>query len=167
MADRTDAESALLNKIVSDCITYGLKPNEAMRYIEIEFGQPISPRSYRDRKARLLSENSSNLWLSYFTRIGYVQHHKEQIETLKKVQQERIRQFFVEMQKPLKERNDGRISRINYDIRENARLLSELGMGTPIISAIKAKLEQAKRLQEEKQQQGMGQTNVSTLPESR
>jgi hypothetical protein len=142
LADRSKAETVILNKLVSDCITYGLKANEALKYIEIEFGQPISPRSYRDRKAKLMSENTSNLWLSYFTRIGFVQHHKEQIDNIKKVQDERLKQFFIELQKPIKERNDAKISRINHDIRENARLLSELGLGTPILASIKRKIEE-------------------------
>jgi hypothetical protein len=34
------------------------------------------------------------------------------------------------------------ILRLKNDIRENAKLLSELGLGTPIISAIKAKMQQ-------------------------
>jgi hypothetical protein len=119
-----------------------LKANEALKYIEIEFGQSISPRSYRDRKAKLMSENSSNLWLSYFSRIGFVQHHKEQIDNIKKVQEERLKQFFIELQKPIKERNDAKISRINHDIRENARLLSELGLGTPILASIKRKIQE-------------------------
>ena len=31
--------------------------------------------------------------------------------------------------------------KLKQDIRDNVKLLSELGLGTPIISAIKAKLE--------------------------
>ena len=34
------------------------------------------------------------------------------------------------------------IFRLKNDIRENAKLLSELGLGTPIISAIKAKIQE-------------------------
>ncbi|MEP6576408.1 MAG: hypothetical protein ABJB85_08280 [Nitrososphaerota archaeon] len=45
-------------------------------------------------------------------------------------------------------RDEFKISRLKNDIRENAKLLSELGLGTPIISAIKAKLEEnAKTIQ--------------------
>jgi hypothetical protein len=61
------------------------------------------------------------------------------MENLEKVQADRLRQFFVETNR--NQRDERKISQLNYDIRENARLLSELGLGTPIISAIKAKLE--------------------------
>jgi hypothetical protein len=39
------------------------------------------------------------------------------------------------------------ILRVKNDIRENAKLLSELGLGTPIISAIKSKIQDAEAIQ--------------------
>lgn len=51
-----------------------------------------------------------------------------------------MRQFFAESIK--QNRNEDQILKIKQDIRDNVKLLSELGLGTPIISAIKAKLEE-------------------------
>jgi len=39
--------------------------------------------------------------------------------------------------------------KLKQDIRDNVKLLSELGLGTPIISAIKSKLSQSERQQED------------------
>jgi hypothetical protein len=145
MADRTEAETVLLNKLVSDCITFGLKQNEALKYIEIEFGQPINPRSYRRRKTKLQSENQSNLWLNYFTRIGFVQNHQKLFEDIRKLYDEALKTYFTETIRPKEERNQDLILRLKADIRENAKLLAEFNLSTPVISAIKQKLQEKKK----------------------
>jgi hypothetical protein len=134
----TQTESKFLNELVLDCITYRLHEGEALEYIKIRFKE-ISESSYKQRKATVLSDESTQVWLNHFTRIGFVQHHKEQIEVIQKIQADSLKQFYVETQKET--RDEFKISRLKNDIRENAKLLSELGLGTPIISAIKAKLQ--------------------------
>jgi hypothetical protein len=79
------------------------------------------------------------VWLNQFTRIGFVQHHKEQIERIQRLQDDSLRQVFVETIK--QQRDENKILSSKQDIRDNVKLLSELGLGTPIISAIKAKLQ--------------------------
>jgi len=79
------------------------------------------------------------------TRIGFVLNHKKHMEDLQKAQDDTMHQFYIETQK--EPRNWRIISRLNYDIRENVKLLSELGLGTPIIAAIKSKLEKARAVQ--------------------
>ena len=139
MADITETESKFLNELVLDCITYRLSKDEALDYIETRFHR-ISESSYKQRKASVLSDGSTQVWLNHFTRIGFVQHHKEQIEVIQKVQADSLRQLFTETSN--ENRNENMILRVKNDIRENAKLLSELGLGTPIISAIKAKLQE-------------------------
>lgn len=56
-----------------------------------------------------------------------------------------LRQFFVETIK--QNRNEDRILKLKQDIRDNVKLLSELGLSTPIISAIISKLEDVKTIQ--------------------
>jgi ribosomal protein L15 len=138
LADITESENKLLNELVKDCITYRLEEKEALQYIAIRFKQ-VSLSSYKHRKAKVLSEDANQMWLNHFTRIGFVQHHKEQIETIQKIQDDSLRQVFEETKK--ENRNENTILRLKNDIRENAKLLSELGLGTPIISSIKAKLQ--------------------------
>ena len=138
MAAITEEANLFLNSLVQDCITYRLEEDEAREYIAIRF-KKISESTYKKRKAHVLSDESTQLWLNHFTRIGFVQHHKEQIEVIQKIQADSLKQFYVETQK--KARDEFKISRLKSDIRENVKLLSELGLGTPIISAIKAKMQ--------------------------
>lgn len=140
----TQTENKLLNELVKDCITYRLEEKEALQYIAIRFKQ-VSLSSYKHRKAKVLSEDANQMWLNHFTRIGFVQHHKEQIETIQKIQDDSLRQVFIETNRS--NRNENVILRLKNDIRENVKLLSELGLGTPIISAIKAKLQDAETIQ--------------------
>jgi len=78
-----------------------------------------------------------------------VQHHKEQIETIQKIQDDSLRQFLIEITHNQENRNEDKIMKLKQDIRDNVKLLSELGLGTPIISAIKSKLSQSERQQED------------------
>jgi len=134
----TQTESKLLNELVKDCITYRLEEKEALKYIEIRF-KKISLSSYKHRKANVLSDDSTQIWLNNFTRVGFVSNHKKQIEYIEKIQDDSLRQLFIEENRP--NRNERIILRIKQDIRENTQLLSELNAGTPIISALKARLE--------------------------
>lgn len=142
MADITESENKLLNELVKDCITYRLEEKEALQYIAIRFKQ-VSLSSYKHRKARVLSEDANQMWLNHFTRIGFVQHHKEQIDTIQKIQDDSLRQFLIEINHNQENRDEDKIMKLKQDIRDNVKLLSELGLGTPIISAIKAKLQQS------------------------
>jgi hypothetical protein len=56
-----------------------------------------------------------------------------------------MRQFFIETIKG--NRNEDRILKLKQDIGDNVKLLSERGLGTPIISAIKANLDKQENVQ--------------------
>ena len=56
-----------------------------------------------------------------------------------------MHQLQIEIDK--QSRDEYKILKLKQDIRDNTQLLSELNLGTPIISAIKSKLENAKTLQ--------------------
>ena len=90
--------------------------------------------------SKMLSDVSYHTWGIWFTKVGFVQHHKKLIEDLHKVQDDRLKQFFVETQKPSEHQDAKLISQLNYDIRENAKLLSELGLVTPIGTNIKKRI---------------------------
>ncbi len=142
MANISETESKFLNELVRDCITYRLSENEALQYIEFRF-KKISEASYKSRKSHLLSDKSAQIWLNYFTRIGFVMHHKEQIETIQKIQDDSLKQLSIETGKET--RDEVKIRCLKHDIRQDARLLSELGLGTPIIAAIKKRLDDARK----------------------
>jgi hypothetical protein len=136
----SETESKFLNSLIADSVIYNLSVAEALEYIKTRF-KKISEPCYKHRKAKVLSEESTQIWLNHFTRIGFVKTHKEQIEYIQRLQDDSLRQLFVETthQQP---RNEDKILRLKQDIRDNTKLLSELGLGTPIISAIKSKMQQ-------------------------
>ena len=68
---------------------------------------------------------------------------REHIEHIERIRDDSLRQLFIETMK--QPRNELIILKIKQDIRDNTQLLSELNLGTPIISAIKAKLESRER----------------------
>jgi hypothetical protein len=140
MADRTETESKFVNSLVQDSIIYNLSIVESLEYIKTRFKE-ISEACYKKRKAKALSEQSSQIWLNHFTRIGFVKTHKEQIEYIQRLQDDSLRQFFIESIKNQDQRNEEKILKLKQDIRDNTKLLSELGLGTPIISAIKSRLQ--------------------------
>ncbi len=103
------------------------------------------PNNHKNRKEVKICHGfrkfftSTQVWLNHFTRIGFVQHHKEQIEHIQKLQDDSLKQFYLETIG--EQRNEDKILKLKQDIRDNVKLFSELGLGTPIISAIKAKIE--------------------------
>lgn len=90
--------------------------------------------------AKLLSDISYQTWGIWFTKAGFVQHHKKLIEDLHKVQEDRLKEFFIQSQKPNEHQDAKLMSQLNYDIRENAKLLSQLGLLTPIGINIKKRI---------------------------
>ena len=79
---RSKGDNKLLSKLVSDCITYRLHENEALEYIEKEFGQPISKAAYWRRRRTLQSPASSKAWINWFSRIGFIQMHQKQVDDM-------------------------------------------------------------------------------------
>lgn len=95
MADITKTESKFLNELVKDCITYRLVEPEALKYIETRF-KAISLSSYKKRKAKILCEESTQIWLNHFTRIGFLISRKENIEYIQRLQNDSLRQFLID-----------------------------------------------------------------------
>ena len=144
MGDITATENKLLNELVKDCIMYRLTESEALEYIKFRY-KAISLSGYKLRKGKVTSEQSTQIWMNHFTRVGFVTHHKEQIDIIKTIQNDSLKQLHLERKK--EDRNEAIIFRLKEDIRENAKLLSELGLGTPVIAAIKTKFEEANQIQ--------------------
>jgi hypothetical protein len=145
MARKTESQMQLLDKLVSDCITFGLDPKESMEYVKVWYGKPVSQRTINRRKEILQSEDSSVKWLNHFTRIGFVQFHQEQMEDLKKLKADSYRRFFEESIKKGKDRNEYLILKLKADIRETTALMNSFALGGPIIAGHYARLKR-KRL---------------------
>jgi len=127
-----------LNSLVQDCITYGLTEAESLKYIQTRYGKLISRASFTRRKANISSDRSTDVWLSHFTRIGFVKNHQQDIETIRRLRDDSMRQLIIETNR--QNRDEYKILKLKDNIIETTKLLSELNLGTPIISSIKAKL---------------------------
>ena len=146
MANLTRDRSRLLDKLISDCITFRLKAKEAIEYIRKECtGCPISERTYFRRRKRLLSDRTRDSWFSYFCRIGFVEIHKKVMEDLQMIQDDSLRRLYEEKFKPEEKRDDNLILKLKKDIRENCLMLSEFSVDTPVIAGVKARLDKADR----------------------
>ena len=78
MAQITETENKFLNELIKDCIPYRLSEQEALQYIGIRFHK-ISESSYKQRKAKVLCEESTQVWLNHFTialSVGNHLHHR-------------------------------------------------------------------------------------------
>ena len=138
----------LVKKLVSDCICYNLTTDESLKYIANMY-KPISLPSYYKYRQFLLDEPSTQEWLNQFTRIGFVQHHRKQIDHALKIQEDSMHRFY-EMIANRDQYDDDKVLKLKHDIRENIKLLTDLGLGTPIVAAIKAKIQlQEKKMQKE------------------
>lgn len=128
-----------LNSLVQDCVTFNLSESESLEYIKTRYGKPISRASFMRRKSYISSDRSTDIWLNHFTRIGYVKNHQQDIETIRKLRDDSMRQLEIEFDEP--NRDEYKILKLKDNVIETTKLLSELNLGTPIISSIKAKLE--------------------------
>ena len=147
MGNFTNKENEILNALVSDCINYGLSEKEALTYIKTRLGREISADAYYRRKKNINSGDYANEWINYFSKIGFVIKHEQIIEVIEGLQQDTLKDYLIENNKPFEIRNKNELSKLRYEIRESAKLLQELYLGTPIIAQIKRKLEQAQMLQ--------------------
>jgi hypothetical protein len=142
MGSFTNKENELLNVLVSDCVNYGLSENEALTYIKTRLGREISPDAYYRRKKSINSGEYANEWINYFSKVGFVVKHKQIIEVIEKMQHDTLKDYLIENSKSYEIRNKNELSKLRYELRESAKLLQELYLGTPIIAQIKAKIDQ-------------------------
>jgi hypothetical protein len=140
----TEQENKILMALVSDTINYGLSEKESLAYIKARLGgKEISPNAYYNRKRKVDSGEYSQHWLNFFSKTGFVIKHKQIIEVIEGLQQDSLKDYLIEKSKqPFESRNKNEISKLRYEIRESAKLLQELYLGTPIIAQIKARIDQ-------------------------
>jgi hypothetical protein len=140
----------LLDKLVTDCITFRLDQKESLEYIKDWFGE-ISRKTLSRRKTAILDDESTRIWLSNFTRIGFVKNLKKQMDDIERIQEDSQKQLYLEMKK--EPRDNRLILMLKNDIRQNSMLLAEYGLSTPIIAQLKERLKKKKVDTEEDEQQ--------------
>ena len=140
------SDNKFLNSLVQDCITFRLTETESLEYIKTRYGKTISAPSFNTGKAKVSSDLSTETWQTHFIRIGFVKNHQQDISTISKIRDDSMHQLQIEITKT--NRDEYKILKLKDNIIETTKLLSELNLGTPIVSSLKPKLEQnAKTLQ--------------------
>lgn len=108
----------------------------------MRYGKQISLAAFNKRKASFRSDSSTQLWLNDFTRVGFVKSHRQHMQRINKICDDSMHQLQLEIHKPV--RDERKILALKQDIRESTDMLIELDMGSPVIAAIKARMEQKK-----------------------
>lgn len=138
----SDKDNKALTILVEDCILYGFSEKESMEYINKRFGKPISLSVYYTRKRNIEAGKQADQWLTYFTKSGFILHHKQLLDSMNMIQQDNFKRLVRELEKPYGEQNDFKILTIKREIRENVKTLAELGTSTPIVSQVKKKIQE-------------------------
>ena len=133
-----------LLEAVRDCITYSLTEREALEYIKNRTGgEELSSRHYYRIKSFVQSDPSTQLWLSQFTKLGFVTEHRKHIDEVNKARSEMWRMILEEQSKPDEEQDKQLIAKLYSQIQENVKLASALNLGTPVVAQIKAMVDKA------------------------
>ena len=140
-------EIKILTALVADCVNYGFSEKEALFYIKTRFGKEISAETYYRRKKIVDSGSYASEWISYYSRVGFAVKHKQIVDVIEMVHQNTIKDYLNEQNKLVDIKDSQEIRRLRYEIRENAKLLQELSLGTPIVAQIKAKIDQLENAQ--------------------
>ena len=142
MPTLSDKDNKALTILIEDTILYGFSEKESMEYINTRFGKKISTSFYYSRKKKIEVGKQADQWLTYFTKTGFVIHHKQLLDSINMIQQDNFKRLVKELDKPYELQDDFKISTIKRDIRENVKTLAELGTSTPIVSQVKKKMEE-------------------------
>jgi murein DD-endopeptidase MepM/ murein hydrolase activator NlpD len=139
----TKQQQYQLLEAVRDCITYSLTEREALAYIKNRTGLEISRRHYYNIKDFAQSEPSTQLWLSQFTKLGFVTEHRKHIDEVNKARAEMWRMILKEQIRPAEQQDKFLIAKLYSQIHENIKLASALNLGTPVVAQIKAMVDKA------------------------
>jgi hypothetical protein len=92
-----------------------------------------------------LNQNTSNAWIDHFARLGFVDHYRKRMNEMETLQRNIYRQLNLELSKKLEEQDKKYIIALSSEIRQNNIHLCQLGLGMPIISKMKEKIDGRKQ----------------------
>jgi hypothetical protein len=137
----TREQKHMLIQCIIDCDLFGLSDKEGMKYVEEKTGRSISLTSYQRYKKIALNENTSNAWIDHFARIAFVDHYRKRMNEMETLQRNIYRQLNLELSKKQEEQDKKYIISLSSEIRQNNIHLCHLGVGLPIISKMKEKID--------------------------
>jgi len=131
------------------------------------WGVDCSESYYFKVKRRVMSDEETNFFLNEHMRVGYARNHRLQIEETERLKDHLMEVFYQESSKPymlqVGDNEDGTPKMINnpaYNLKNVTLLtdkidtlnksLDDLHNGSPLVSAIKKKIDEAMQTQHEK-----------------
>src|ERR687897_616426 len=141
----TKEQKHMLIQCIIDCDLFGLSDNEGMEYVAKKTGRAISLTSYHRYKKLALNDNASNAWIDNFARFGFVDHYRKRINEMETLQKNIYRLLNLELSKNPEEQNKKYIIALSSEIRQNNIHLCHLGIGMPVISKMKEKIDGRKQ----------------------
>jgi len=169
-------KSALLKKYVLDTILYKFDTKLALQYMK-QIGHIDCSESYYFKvKRRVLSDEETNFFLNEHMKVGYARNHRLQIEETDRLKDHWMELFYQESSKPymiqVGDNEDNTPKMINnpaYDMKKVALItttidnlnksLDDLHNGSPLVHAIKQKIDEAMRTQHEKHNEAHTETS--------
>jgi hypothetical protein len=139
----TGRDQEVINQLIVDCNMYNLNEKESLEYIKQRLGKEISGRTYRRYCKHIGNDEATQNWINQYTKIGFLITHKEIMDVIDTLQKDTLRDYLTENSKPYEEKNHSRIQMYRNLLRENSKLLSDLSAGSPIISQVKARIDEA------------------------
>src|ERR671930_1123276 len=165
MSKYTKHQKYQLLEAVRDCVTYSLTEREALAYIKNRTGgEELSTRHYYRIKNFVQSEASTQLWLSQFTKLGFVTEHRKHIDEVNKARAEMWRMILKEQIRPAEQQDKFLIAKLYSQIQENIKLASALNLGTPVVAQIKAMVDKANESHKTLQYNRQDIQHYSSLP---
>jgi hypothetical protein len=82
-------------------------------------------------------------WINQYVKVGFLTTYKEIFDIIDIIQKDTLRDYFTENSKTYEVKNHARIQMYRNSLRENSKLLSDLGSGSPIIAQLKARIDEA------------------------
>jgi hypothetical protein len=135
----------VLIQCIIDCDLFGLSHKEGMEYVEKKTGRSISLTTYHRYKKLALNDNTANAWIDHFARIGFVDHYRKRMNEMETLQKNIYRQLNLELSKRPEDQNKKYIIALSTEIRQNNIHLCHLGIGMPVISKMKEKIDGRKQ----------------------
>lgn len=149
-----------------DTVIYKFTTETAIKYMKI-WGVDCSESYYFKVKRRVMSDEETNFFLNEHMRVGYARNHRLQIEETERLKDHLMEVFYQESSKPymlqVGDNEDGTPKMINnpaYNLKNVTLLtdkidtlnksLDDLHNGSPLVSAIKKKIDEAMQTQHEK-----------------
>lgn len=131
----TEQQIETVNKTIEEQRMFGLTEHETLQLIQKRINRPLSRSKYYQLRQKVFNDNEVMTWITTFARVGYLDHYQQRIKELLYLNQELMKLFGDEVDRP--NPNKHVVSSLARNIRENESLLLAAGLGSPVLLQMK------------------------------